>query len=73
MKERSLAYWILAFLIVYLITSLITISPCEGIEDLLVLSGGASLLKVPVKLYSNADKDKESVYEDNRNKSGVYR
>ena len=27
---------------------------------------------VPVKTYSNADKEKESVYKENRKKSGVY-
>lgn len=42
LTARGLAYWILSFIIFYLITSLITISPCEGIEDLLVLSGGGT-------------------------------
>lgn len=69
LTARGLANWIMVFTIFYLIICLSSILPYEGVEGGLLVFNGL----FPVKLYSNADKEKESIYEDNRNKCGVYR
>lgn len=69
LTARGLAFWIMVLTLIYLIIYLSTILPCQNVEDLVVLN----MSTFPVKFYLNADKEKESIYVDNRNKCGVYR
>lgn len=79
---RSLAYWapslLLIFFFAYLFYSL-------GLQELLVFGTADSLCYLsglpflingvnvtPVKSYLNADKDKKLIYDENKNKIGVY-